>query len=117
LHVGFSPISCQLRSLPLRLALAVYAFAGPVNFTGTGPNDFTYATVAWQASAKKDGETAETRFSFNLKVTRIATVIKDQVVELLGKRKGCLLRRYKRGYSTLATTRARSTGNLGRILS
>jgi hypothetical protein len=67
------------------ILLAAYAFAGPVNFTGTGPNDFTYSTITWQASAKKDEITAETRFTFNLKVHRIAKVIKDEVVESLGK--------------------------------
>ena len=67
------------------ILLAVYAFAGPVNFTGTGPKDFTYSTITWQASAKKDEATAETRFTFNLKVHRIAKIIKDKVVESLGE--------------------------------
>lgn len=67
------------------ILLAVYAFAGPVNFTGTGPNDFTYSTITRQADAKKDEVTRETRFTFNLKVHRIAKIIKDEVIPSLGK--------------------------------
>jgi hypothetical protein len=67
------------------ILLAVYAFAGPVNFTAAGPNNFTYETVMWQASAETSPKDDETRFSFNLKVHRIAKVIKDEVIEALGK--------------------------------
>jgi hypothetical protein len=60
------------------IVLSVYAAFGPVNFTAAGPNDFSYMTPTWQLSAKP--EKSETRFTFNLRVQKIASLIMGELL-------------------------------------
>jgi len=63
------------------IALAVYALAGPVQFTEAGVKDFKDKIATWQTTVE-DGE--KSRLAYNLKVERTAHVVKTEVVEVLG---------------------------------